>query len=49
MTTTSSEYDDTSFVNYDEEVLLANQPIYEYELDNSVKYFQADTSYIRLQ
>lgn len=28
---------------------VENQPIYEYKLDGSIKHFQADTSYVRLQ
>lgn len=31
------------------EELIGKQPIYEYKLDGSLKYFQADTSYVRLQ
>lgn len=28
---------------------IENEPIYEYKLDNQIKYFQADTSYVKLQ
>lgn len=29
--------------------MIGMQPLYEYKLDSSVKYFQADSSYVRLQ
>lgn len=38
-----------SYADDDNHQVLANQPIYEYRLEGGVKYFQADTSNVRLQ
>jgi len=36
-------------IAYEPDEVVGSQPIYEYKLDGSIKYFQADTSYVRLQ